>query len=151
MVRSTTTNFISFLIVWAGKSEVSKSPTSNSLNGQKNGDSDEEYLYTNAVHTPPHYTPSRRKNKKMPPPRQDPPVYTNFPHFESSSSSIATIRKRPLTPIQNTGAKEAQSNEGRKPYFSPLTLTQSRCDKIKAGAGAGISESSIHSNSSIHR
>lgn len=143
---------VSFLIVEAGKSEVSKSPTSTSLSGQKDGDSDEEYLYTNTVHRPPHHTPTRRKNRKMPPSRQGPPAYTNFPHFESSSSP-PTIRKRPLTPIRNAAAKDTKSSIARKPSFSPLTLTQSRCDEgiQVAKTGAGISEFSTHAQSSILR
>lgn len=144
---------VSFLTVEAGKSEVSKSPTSISLSGQKDGDSDEEYLYANTVHRPPQHTPTRRRNRKMPPSRQGPPAYTNFPHFESSSLSPPTIRKRPLTPIRNAAAKDTKSGVQRKPSFSPLTLTQSRCDEgiQVAKTGEGISESSIHARSGIRR
>lgn len=128
-----------------------KSPTSCSMSGQKVEDSDEEYLYNNTLRLPPQYTPNRRRNRMGTPSRQVPPAYTDFPRFESSSSSssIVTIRQRPLTPIKSAGAlKEMQLGEKKQTPFSPHTLTQSRCDdKIQAAkTAADISESSIPLN-----
>lgn len=134
---------------------MSKSPTPSSTSGQKDGDSDEEYLYSNSLHLLPHYTPNCRRTRRVTPSRQEPPTYTDFPRFEptassSSSSSVVTIRKRPLTPIKNPGTlKEVKLNEKKKSPFSPRTLTQSRCDEeFQAGkTAAGISESPIFAQS----
>lgn len=107
---------------------MSKSPASSLANASRAGDSDEEYLYNVAAQAPLLYSPDfirRRNSSSFRQPEQKAVTYTNFTPFGSPS----TIRKSPTCPTRSiTPLAESSPSEESSSVFSPLTLTQSRCD-----------------------
>lgn len=108
-------------------SEMSKSPTSSLASGAAPSEAEEEeYLYNLSIQPQDLYSPTSRQGRKVRSSResQRQTAYTTYPHFSSPS----TLRRSPPGPIDITSSRRERSDEDRQYQFSPLTLTQSRCD-----------------------